>query len=399
VHNQLCRALFANTRQHSLWNRFHKSNDLGYARLERDRGGSKEAHQDMAGIADVARAAGVSKSTASRALTGSGYVSEQTRLRVLDAAGRLDYVASTSAVSLATGRTKNIGVVMPYVTRWFFAEVLEGIQDALLARDLDLTLYDAQPGSPGRDRIFDHFLSRKRFDGLIAVGLEPGDEELRRLLTMDRPVVSIVGDGTQSSVVEVDDDYAARRATEHLLELGHRQIAFVGGNVGSHWTLVERRRLQGYRDAMIDAGLDAEIRHVASTVSLPGGYAAAVDLLSDTHSRPTAVIATCDEVAIGAIIAARRLGIGVPSDLSVVGIDDHEYAEMFGLTTLSQLPREQGAAAVELLMEEILDPGRPSRAVRLQSRLVLRTSTSVPRGVETVAVRDSMAGEETDSAS
>jgi len=103
----------------------------------------------MAGIAEVARTAGVSKSTASRALTGSGYVSEQTRLRVLDAARRLDYVASTSAVSLATGRTKNVGVVMPYVTRWFFAEVLEGIQDALLARDLDLTLYDAQPGSPG----------------------------------------------------------------------------------------------------------------------------------------------------------------------------------------------------------------------------------------------------------
>jgi len=216
---------------------------------------------------------------------------------------------------------------------------------------------------------------------------------------MDRPVVSIVGDGTQSSVVEVDDDYAARRATEHLIELGHSRIAFVGGNVGSHWTLVERRRLQGYRDAMIDAGLDAEIRHIASAVSLPGGYAAAVDLLSDTHSRPTAVVATCDEVAIGTIIAARRLGIGVPSDLSVVGIDDHEYAEMFGLTTLSQLPREQGAAAVDLLMEEILDPGRPSHAVRLQSRLVLRTSTSVPRGVETVAVRDSMVGDETDSAS
>ena len=353
----------------------------------------------MAGIAEVARTAGVSKSTASRALTGSGYVSEQTRLRVLDAARRLDYVASTSAVSLATGRTKNIGVVMPYVTRWFFAEVLEGIQDALLARDLDLTLYDAQPGSPGRDRIFDHFLSRKRFDGLIAVGLEPGDQELHRLLTIDRPVVSIVGDGTRSSVVEVDDDYAARRATEHLIELGHSRIAFVGGNVGSHWTLVERRRLQGYRDAMIDAGLDAEIRHIASAVSLPGGYAAAVDLLSDTHSRPTAVLATCDEVAIGTIIAARRLGIGVPSDLSVVGIDDHEYAEMFGLTTLSQLPREQGAAAVDLLMEEILDPGRPSHAIRLQSRLVLRTSTSVPRGVETVAVRDSMVGDETDSAS
>src|SRR3954471_24920104 len=125
----------------------------------------------MAGIADVARLAGVSKSTASRALTGSGYVSEETRPRVQSAAGTLDYVASNSAVSLATGRTNTVGVVMPYLNRWFFAEVLEGIQESLLQNGLDLTLYDAEPGSAGRVRIFEDFLARKRFDGLIAVGL------------------------------------------------------------------------------------------------------------------------------------------------------------------------------------------------------------------------------------
>lgn len=337
----------------------------------------------MSGIADVARLAGVSKSTASRALTGSGYVAESTRSLVLEAAGSLRYVASTSAVSLATGRTQNIGVLMPYVTRWFFAEVLEGIQDSLLAQDLDLTLYDARPGTEGRQRIFEQFLSRKRFDGLIAVGLEPGDDEIQRLVAMNRPMVSIVGASTETSLIEIDDDDAARRATEHLIALGHRRITFVGGTVETHWAQVDRRRLKGYRDSMRDAGLIAETRHVPSDVSLPGGYAAAVDLLEDARSRPTAVVATCDEVAIGTMIAARRLGIRVPTDLSVVGIDDHEYAEMFGLTTLEQVPREQGAAAVELLLRQIDDPGQPPSVVSLHARLIMRTSTAPPAGTGT----------------
>ena len=347
----------------------------------------------MSGIADVARMAGVSKSTASRALTGSGYTSDETRRRVLAAAEALGYVASTSAVSLATGRTQNVGVVMPYVTRWFFAEVLEGIQDALLARDLDLTLYDARPGSPGRERIFEQFLARKRFDGLIAVGLEPGDDELQRLLAIDRPVVSIVGEGGDTSVIEVDDDEAARRATEHLLALGHRRIAFLGGGTGSQWAQVDRRRLRGYCDTMTDAGLAADIEHVHSPVTLPGGYAAAVDMLGDARTRPTAVVAVCDEVAIGAIIAARRLGIRVPTDLSVVGIDDHEFAEMFALTTLQQVPREQGAAAVDMLLARIEDPGQPPESVRLHARFVMRNSTAPPSGAGTATMLDAVVGQ------
>jgi DNA-binding LacI/PurR family transcriptional regulator len=348
----------------------------------------------VSGIADVAHLAGVSKSTASRALTGSGYVSEATRSKVVEAAESLHYVASTSAVSLATGRTQNIGILMPYVTRWFFAEVLEGIQDALLAQDLDLTLYDARPGTAGRQRIFEQFLSRKRFDGLIAVGVEPGDDELSRLVAMNRPMVSIVGAGMGTSLIEIDDDDAARRATEHLIALGHRRIAFVGGSADGHWAQVDRRRLKGYRESMADAGLAAEVQHVASEVSMPGGYAAAVDLLGDTRSRPTAAVATCDEVAIGTMIAARRLGIRVPTDLSVVGIDDHEYAEMFGLTTLEQVPREQGAAAVELLLQQIEDPDRPPRVVRLHARLIMRTSTAPPAGTGSAVFLDSRMAEE-----
>lgn len=341
----------------------------------------------MAGIADVAARAGVSKATASRALTGSGYVSDATRQRVRAAADELGYVPSTSAVSLATGRTQNVGVVMPYVNRWFFAEVLEGIQQGLLEHGMDLTLYDARPGTPGRERIFEDFLARKRFDGLIAVGLEPGDHELERLTAIGRPIVSIVGTGDETSVIAIDDDYAARRATEHLIGLGHTRIAFIGGGTGTHWASVDRQRLSGYESAMTEAGLGDEARHVRSEVSMPAGYQAAVDLLGDARLRPTALVAVSDEVAVGAIIAARRLGILVPGDLSVVGIDDHEYAEMFALTTLQQVPREQGHMAVELLLQRIADPEAPVEHVRMHARLIVRASTSAVNA-QNSAVRD-----------
>ena len=335
----------------------------------------------MSGIADVARRAGVSKATASRALTGSSQVSDQTRERVREAATALGYVPSTSAVSLATGRTRNVGVIMPRLNRWFFAEVLEGIQATLLRHGLDLTLYDARPGTEGRRRIFDDFLARKRFDGLIAVGLDPDDHELERLLRIGRPVVSVVGGSDDISVVSIDDTHAAQRATEHLLALQHTDIAFVGGGAETPWQRVDAARYEGYRRAMATAGQPP--RHIASPTSLPGGYAVAVDALSDARRRPTALVAVCDEVAIGAIVAARQLAIPVPAGLSVVGIDNHEYAEMFSLTTFAQEPRDQGIAAAELLVSTLGADGAPPMEYRLEARLIVRNSTTPPAGART----------------
>ncbi|MDW4571657.1 LacI family DNA-binding transcriptional regulator [Microbacterium sp. M3] len=331
----------------------------------------------MAGIADVARAAGVSKSTASRALTGSGYVSASTRTRVRDAATALGYVPTTSAVSLVTGRTQTVGVVMPSLDRWFFAQVLEGVQDALLERQYDLALYGAAPESAARREMFEHFLARKRFDGLIAVGIEPNARELERLVAFGKPVVTVGGDGVGADSVSIDDEAAARIATDHLIGLGHRQIAFLGGDPdGRRTSFGDGRRLDGYRGAMRDAGLAASVRHVPSEVTLPGGYGAAVELLGDRRTRPTALVGVCDEVAVGAVIAARRLGIRVPERLSVVGIDDHAYAEMFSLTTLQQRPHEQGRAAVQLLMWQLDDPAAPARHLSESSPLVVRNSTA-----------------------
>lgn len=343
----------------------------------------------MSTIADVAARAGVSKATASRALTGRGYVSDETRERVTAAARELSYVAHSSAMSLATGRTQNVGVVMPHVSRWFFGEVLEGIQTALLEHGLDLTLYDANPGTATRRRVFDDFLARRRFDGLIAVGLEPAESELDALLALGKPVVSVIGTEGPTSVVTLDDAHATALATAHLVELGHRRIAFLGGTDATRWPLVESERFAGYVAEMRRAGLAAEISRAPAELSMPAGYAAAVELLSDASARPTGIVAACDEVAIGAIIAARRLGILVPSSLSVVGIDDHVNAEMFALTTLRQVPHEQGRAAVELLLRHLDDPDAETETLRLKPRMVVRGSTAGAPGHSSVAVRDS----------
>ncbi|WP_144874161.1 LacI family DNA-binding transcriptional regulator [Microbacterium sp. 1.5R] len=334
----------------------------------------------MSTIADVAARAGVSKATASRALSGRGYVSEHTRRRVSDAAEELSYVAHSSATSLATGRTGIVGVVMPPVDRWFFSELLAGIQESLFAADYELALYGLRDAAESRERLFDTVLPGRRFDGIIAVGIQPSAHELERLRRSERPLVSVGPQSTDAMAVTIDDVEAARIVTEHLIDLGHRDIAFIGGS-GQSTTMSfgDLRRIEGYREALRVAGL-AERAHIAEAPStMPGGYEAAVEMLGDRRRRPSAIVGVCDETAIGAIIAARRLGIAVPTDLSVVGIDDHQHAEMFALTTIRQAPRSQGHEAVRLLRLAMESPDAAARTTVSGSSLVVRGSTAAPR--------------------
>ncbi|WP_240747145.1 LacI family DNA-binding transcriptional regulator [Microbacterium sp. K24] len=226
----------------------------------------------MSTIADVAARAGVSKATASRALTGHGYVSDETRRRVSDAARELSYVAHSSATSLATGRTQTVGVIMPPVDRWFFAELLAGIQESLFALDYDLSLYGVPEKSQTRERLFEHVLPRRRFDGIIAVGIQPSARELERLQRTGRPLVSVGPYNQGSSAVSIDDAAAARIATEHLIELGHTAIAFVGGSTdAAELSFGDARRLDGYQVALQAAGLAEHARIVEATPTMVPG--------------------------------------------------------------------------------------------------------------------------------
>ncbi len=331
----------------------------------------------MSAIADVARLAGVSKATASRALSGHGYVSEQTRLRVRAAAAELGYVASMSASSLVTGRSHSVGVLIPGINRWYFAEVLEGIESALMGAGYDMTLYRVTDDAAARDRIFDYFLARKGFDAVISVGLALTRTELGRLRALGRPVVSVSAAIEGIATVGIDDFAASEFITDHLLSLGHRRIMHLGGDADEQTDfLVHAQRLAGMRDAMARAGLAGgdDFRSVPYTI--PGAQAGALTLLADPASRPTAIVAGCDEIAIGVILAARQLGILVPSQLSVVGIDGHSLAPMFGLTSLEQHPAEQGATAVSLALADA-----PHEHVTAPVDFVVRRSTRAPREV------------------
>ncbi|WP_150307091.1 LacI family DNA-binding transcriptional regulator [Planctomonas psychrotolerans] len=334
----------------------------------------------MSALADVARLAGVSKATASRALSGRGYVSEHTRDAVARAAAQIGYVVSSNASSLVTGQTKNVGVVIPFLNRWFFAELLEGIESALLEAGYDLTLYRLTDDVEQRRMIFEYFLVRKRVDAVIAVSVALTDAEVIRLQSLGKPLVGVGGPVDGMTTLSIDDVAVAQLATEHLLSLGHRHIVHLGGSPEDEMDFsVHEKRLSGYRVAMTNAGLGDHGAFAPAPFSIEGGYRAALALLSDPRSRPTAVFAASDEIAIGLIIAARQLGIRVPQDLSVVGIDGHELSDMFGLTTLQQHPKHQGRLAVDLVLRGLAGGGADTGgSVSVPVDFAARSSTTAP---------------------
>ncbi|TFD29641.1 LacI family DNA-binding transcriptional regulator [Cryobacterium cryoconiti] len=336
----------------------------------------------MVGIDEVARHAGVSTATVSRALSGNGHVSPATRLKVEASAGELGYVVSSTASSLASGRMKNIGVVVPFLDRWFFSSVVEGAQRALLRNGYDLTLYSLTGGGAERRSVFEHFLLRQRVDAVIAISLELTEDEVARLHALKKPLVGVGGPISGVRTLTVDDVAIAQHATEHLLALGHTRIAHLGGNkdLDLDFHLPTNRRV-GYERALEAAGIAPDpALFMAADFTMRGGYQAAKQLLGSPHNRPTAVFAASDEMAIGTILAARDLGLVVPRDVSVVGVDDYDLADFFGLTTIAQFPRGQGESAVEILLDQ-LRPGLNQLTdlnTPMPFELLVRSSTARP---------------------
>ncbi|WP_110589485.1 LacI family DNA-binding transcriptional regulator [Microbacterium suaedae] len=333
-------------------------------------------------IAEVARAAGVSNATVSRALSGRGSVSPATRERVIEAASELGYVVSQAASTLASGRNRNVGLVLPFLDKWFFTQVLAGAQERLMRAGYDVTLYNLEGDGFERREVFSNFLLRRRVDAVIAVSLELSESEVTRLHALGKPLVGVGGPIEGVRTLAIDDVRAARLATEHLLGLGHTRIAHIGGDTAYDLDFhLPTKRRQGYEEALSAAGIPADPSLVVGAdFTVPGGYRAAKQLLgAPAGTRPSAIFAASDEMAFGAILAARDLGLVVPQDVSVAGVDDHDMAEFFGLTTIAHFPRRQGALAVDVLMAE-LEPGAVAPAdTSMPFELVVRSSTARPR--------------------
>ena len=311
----------------------------------------------MVSIDEVARLAGVSTATVSRALSGRGQVSEASRRRVQQAAAALGYVVSSRASSLASGRTNNVGVIVPFIDRWFFATVLSGVSSALMRAGYDITLYNITADDEVRREVFSTFLRRQRVDALIAVSIELDGSETEQLQALGLPVIAIGGPNPRLDTLTVDDIAVSRLATEHLLALGHRDIAHIGANPEFDLDFhIPTHRRQGFERALTAAGIEVNPAFLEpADFTVDGGFRAGKQLLGRPGPRPTAIFAASDEMAIGAILAARELGFRVPEDLSVIGIDGHELGEFFRLTTVDQFPLGQGERAAEAILAQLSD--------------------------------------------
>ncbi|WP_448058455.1 LacI family DNA-binding transcriptional regulator [Cellulomonas hominis] len=336
------------------------------------------------GIEDVARVAGVSTATVSRALRGLPNVTAATRERVRRAAEELGYVPSPSAASLASGRTRTIGLLTPWVTHWFFANVIEGAERALRAEDFDALLYTLEI-TRGTPRLrFDPDVLRRRVDGALVVGLPLESDEVQALEGLGYPVV-FVGAGAPGRVtVGVDDVATARFATAHLADLGHRVIAHLTGEPDDvlDWSPAVLRA-RGWREEIRARGLDdAPELEIHGHFDVAGGRSSMHAML-DRRPDVTGVFAASDEMAMGAILAMRDRGLRVPDDVSVIGVDGHDMAEHLGLTTMAQDVYEQGMTAATMLLDMITGSPVPGDVV-FPTHLVNRTSTGPARDLTRV---------------
>lgn len=336
----------------------------------------------MPGIKDVAERAGLSIATVSRALSGKGNVSPRSRALAQAAAAELGFVLSYHASSLASGRNHNVGVVVPSVHRWFFSAVVEGVSATLLDAGYDLTLYNVSDGEERRHSVLNDFLLRKRVDAVIAVSLELSEAEIQQLLAIHRPIVGIGGPLPGAPTIRINDSGLAEAAARHLIQLGHSRIAHMTGDAAYDKDFrLPGTRQAGFTAAMNGAGFPVRPEWLVSAdFTIQGAYASARQLLGSSPERPTAVFAASDEMAIGTILAARDFGLRIPEDLSVIGIDGHELGELFGLTTIDQDARGQGALAVRRLLEGLEGgDGEPAAAdMEYPTRFVIRSSTAVP---------------------
>lgn len=337
----------------------------------------------MVSLNEVARVAGVSSATASRALSGRGHVSPTTREKVAEAAEALGYVVSSAASTLASGRSRNIGVITPDLHRWFFNAVLTGISDTLTRAGFDLTLYNVTSDPQLRREIFRAFLRRRRVDGVIVVALELDDWETEQLKELGLPVVVLGGTLRDLPSMAIDDQGVTRLAAEHLLALGHREIGYIGGDqafdVDYH---VPTQRREGFAQALRQYGLEPHDQLSRSAdFTIEGGYQAAKQLFGSPRRTMTGLVAASDEMAIGALLAAKDLGVQVPHQVSVVGVDGHELGGLFSLTTVDQQPVGQGRTAAEHLLRRV--EGQGNGDISLPFELVVRASTAAPAGETT----------------
>jgi LacI family transcriptional regulator len=330
-------------------------------------------------IRDIARFAGVSVATVSRVINDRPDVSDETRAAVTRVVRAHNFSTNRSARALSVGRTGLVGLTIPFVLGDYFTSILSGATEALHEVDLRAVLCPTLHLHDREVTLMDR-LMRGTTDGAILVLPSESHQELHELETRGFPFVIV--DSRQPLADDLPAVYAAhlagaRAATDHLLGLGHRRIAIITGPSG--WFATEER-VNGYHAALISAGVPSIPELVVpGNFEIESGRAAAHTLLA-LPDPPTAIFASNDNMAVGAVQAARERGLSVPENLSVVGFDDADISRIVSpaLTTVRQPLEEMGRMAVSLLTRLIEGQRVETLRVELATRLVLRDSTAPP---------------------
>jgi LacI family transcriptional regulator len=304
-------------------------------------------------IRDVAERAGVGVGTVSRVLNESPGVADATRVRVRAVMDELGYRPSPTARNLSLGRTQTLGVIAPFFTSPSVVERLRGIDDVVGRSAYDLTLFNIETLDQRRAALR-RFARRDRVDGIIVISLPLRAAEVRALHRDGVPTVLIDVSHALLPNVAIDDVAGGAMAARHLLEAGHRHVAFVGDVEDRAFAFSSsQRRLEGFARALGEARVTLPASRVRRG---PFGRETAVELtrqLLALRRRPTAVFAASDVQAFGVLDAAGRAGLSVPGDLSVIGFDDIELAAAIGLTTVRQPLRESGRVGAQLLLRAL----------------------------------------------
>lgn len=330
-------------------------------------------------LGTVAKEAGVSIPTVSQVLRGTGRISEKTRDRVLKAAKALHYVPDQKAAAMRSGENREIGFVINQLSNPFNAEVVSGVVDLLEAEGYLVSILDTRDDADRQTHQLEAFIRHGR-GGLIWVpAIETPDETFSLLAAHNIPTVTFLRNARADiDHVGIRNAEATAKATRHLLELGHRDIAYLGG---TDMTMVREDRIAGYQKALSEAGIADGIIWDSEDNKL-AGLEAMLDL-KRTHPEVTGVVCNGDVVALGACLALQRAGLVPGVDVSITGFDDIQDAVVAtpALTTMAVSPHKLGRKLGQVLLDRIRDPDMPVTVSEISAELIIRDTTGVPPNV------------------
>lgn len=328
----------------------------------------------MPTINEIAAMANVSRSTVSRVLNDSGYVSQEARMRVEKVIKETGYVPSVQATSLRTKKTKVIGVIVPTIRTETSSRLVAGMDQVLSEAGYQIILTNT---NQQKEKEMEHLqlLKVRQVDGIIIAATNTNPDFVQKLHGLDIPIAVIGQEIPGISHVLYDDYHASQDLTNLLIEHGHRRIGFIG--VDEQDKAVGYLRKKAYLDTMKQASLSVEKHWLQKGIfDIESGYEAAATMLSHSQDKPTAIFAVTDRLAIGAMQYVKQMGYRVPNDMALVGIGASEVSAHLtpSLTTVDYLNEQAGIEAAELLIKQLETKESVTKKVVLGYRLLKRNS-------------------------